>query len=94
MTSVLRTENRPVLIAFGFIVVLVLLGSIYNAQFLSALYLLQQLQVASFLGIIASGLMVVILLGHIDLSIPWVVTIGGHNRDRGRRLVGRVARLA
>ena len=77
MTSVLRTENRPVLVAFGFIVVLVLLGSIYNAQFLSAFYLLQQLQVASFLGIIASGLMVVILLGHIDLSIPWVVTIGG-----------------
>ena len=40
-------------------------------------YLLQQLQVASFLGIIAAGLMLVILLGQIDLSIPWVVTIGG-----------------
>ncbi len=69
--------DRPVLIAFGFIVVLIILGAIYNRQFLSALYLLQQLQVASFLGIIASGVMVVILLGHIDLSIPWVVTIGG-----------------
>jgi ribose transport system permease protein len=33
--------------------------------------------VASFLGIITSGVMVVILLGHIDLSIPWVVTSGG-----------------
>ena len=54
-----------------------ILGGIYNRQFLSGLYLLQQLRVASFLGIIASGLMVVILLGHIDLSIPWVVTIGG-----------------
>ena len=77
MTRVLRLVDRPVLIAFGFIVVLLVLGGLYNRQFMSAVYLLQQLQVAAFLGIIASGLMVVILLGHIDLSIPWVVTVGG-----------------
>jgi ribose transport system permease protein len=77
MTRVLRSVDRPVLMAFAFIAVLIALGAIYNRQFLSALYLLQQLQVASFLGIISSGVMVVILLGHIDLSIPWVVTIGG-----------------
>ena len=77
MTPVLLAVDRPVLIAFGFVVLLIILGGLYNPQFLSAFYLLQQLQVASFLGIIASGLMVVILLGHIDLSIPWVVTIGG-----------------
>jgi ribose transport system permease protein len=77
MTRVLRVVDRPVVIAFGFIVVLLILGGMYNRQFLSGFYLLQQLQVASFLGIIASGAMVVILLGHIDLSIPWVVTIGG-----------------
>lgn len=77
MTAVLRISERPAAIAFGFVVLLVVLGGLYNPQFLSAVYLLQQLQVASFLGIIASGLMVVILLGQIDLSIPWVVTIGG-----------------
>jgi ribose transport system permease protein len=77
MMRVLRAVDRPVLIAFGFIVVLIILGGMYNRHFLSAFYLLQQLQVASFLGIIASGVMVVILLGQIDLSIPWVVTIGG-----------------
>jgi ribose transport system permease protein len=66
-----------VLIAFGFIVVMLLAGSLYSSSFLSATYLLQQLQVAAFLGIIASGLMLVILLGHIDLSIPWIVTVGG-----------------
>jgi ribose transport system permease protein len=76
-TRVLGGADRAVLIAFGFIVVLIVLGTMYNRQFLSGLYLLQQLRVASFLGIIASGLMLVILLGHIDLSIPWVVTIGG-----------------
>ena len=70
MTRALQLLDRPVIIAFGFILVLLILGGIYNRQFLSALYLLQQLRVASFLGIIASGVMVVILPGHIDLSIP------------------------
>ena len=77
MTRILSVVDRPVVIAFCFVIVLLILGGTYNQQFLSALYLLQQLRVASFLGIIASGAMVVILLGHIDLSIPWVVTIGG-----------------
>ena len=77
MTRALGLLDRPVVIAFGFIAILLILGGIYNKQFLSGFYLLQQLRVASFLGIIASGAMVVILLGHIDLSIPWVVTLGG-----------------
>lgn len=77
MNAVLRSVDRPVLIAFGFIVVMLLAASLYSTSFLSANYLLQQLQVAAFLGIIASGLMLVILLGHIDLSIPWIVTVGG-----------------
>jgi ribose transport system permease protein len=34
------------------------------------------LKVASFLGVIATGMMAVILLGQIDLSVPWVVTTG------------------
>jgi ribose transport system permease protein len=72
-----RIAIRPEFIAFAFIGVILLAGSVYSTNFLSATYLLQQLEVASFLGVIASGAMVVILLGHIDLSIPWVVTIGG-----------------
>jgi ribose transport system permease protein len=77
MQGVLKSVDKPVLIAFGFIIVMLLAGSLYSSNFLSATYLLQQLQVAAFLGIIASGLMLVILLGHIDLSIPWIVTVGG-----------------
>jgi ribose transport system permease protein len=69
--------DKPVLAALGAIVLLLVGGGLYSPNFLSLDYLLQQLQVASFLGIIATGAMVVILLGHIDLSIPWVVTIGG-----------------
>ena len=69
--------DRAVAIAFGCIIVLLLAGALYSREFLSPDYLLQQLQVGAFLGIIASGAMVVILLGHIDLSVPWVVTLGG-----------------
>jgi len=77
VTAMLRSIDKPVVIAFGFIFVMLAAGSLYSSSFLSVTYLLQQLQVAAFLGIIASGLMLVILLGHIDLSIPWIVTVGG-----------------
>jgi len=51
-------------------------GSIYSSNFLSPEYLLQQLKVGAFLGIIATGMMLVILLGQIDLSVPWTITMG------------------
>jgi ribose transport system permease protein len=62
--------------AFGCIILLLLVGSIYSSNFLSPDYLIQQLKVASFLGVTAAGMMLVILLGHIDLSVPWVMTAG------------------
>lgn len=55
---------------------LLLVASTFNANFLMPGYLLQQLQIASFVGIVAAGLMAVILLGHIDLSVPWTITTG------------------
>jgi ribose transport system permease protein len=75
--TLLRHLNRPAIIASGFLLVLLLAASLYSSKFFSPNYLLQQLQIASFLGIIAIGALMVILLGHIDLSIPWVVTMGG-----------------
>jgi ribose transport system permease protein len=66
----------PVATAFGCIVLLLVLGSFYSSNFLSPQYLLQQLKVGAFLGIIATGMMLVILLGQIDLSVPWTVTLG------------------
>ncbi|MEO8244359.1 MAG: ABC transporter permease [bacterium] len=66
----------PVATAFGCIIVLLLIGSLYSSNFLSPAYLLQQLKVGAFLGIIATGMMLVILLGQIDLSVPWAVTMG------------------
>jgi ribose transport system permease protein len=75
--TVRRRIDPPVAIAFACIILMLFLGSLYSSSFLSPEYLLQQLKVASFLGVIATGTMIVILLGQIDLSIPWVVAVGG-----------------
>jgi ribose transport system permease protein len=73
----LQKIDPAVATAFGCIALLLFLGSLYSSSFLSPEYLLQQLKVASFLGVIATGMMLVILLGQIDLSVPWVVAVGG-----------------
>ena len=73
-----RQRIDPAIVsAFGCIALLLLVGSLYSSSFLSPEYLLQQLKVASFLGVIATGMLIVILLGQIDLSVPWVVAVGG-----------------
>lgn len=74
--SRLSRVDPAVAAAFGCIVLLLFLGSLYSTSFLSPEYLLQQLKVASFLGVIATGMMLVILLGQIDLSVPWTVAVG------------------
>ena len=76
MPKFLRRADPAVLTAFACIILLLFLGSLYSSSFLSPAYLLQQLKVASFLGVIATGMMLVILLGHIDLSVPWAVAMG------------------
>ncbi len=78
-TALASNENRPILIAGACIVLILLVGTAYTlytqgtASFLSPRYLLQQLQVGAFLGIVAAGMMLVILMGHIDLSVPWTI---------------------
>ncbi|TIO78183.1 MAG: ABC transporter permease [Mesorhizobium sp.] len=76
MPKFLRRADPAVATAFACIVILLLVGSLYSRSFLSPEYLLQQLKVASFLGVIATGMMLVILLGQIDLSVPWAVATG------------------
>ena len=71
----IRGLDNSVLVALGAIVVVLLIGSYYLPAFLSPAYLVLQLRIAAFLGIVAAGQMVVILLGHIDLSIPWTMTV-------------------
>ncbi len=71
--------DRPTLIAGSFIVLILIAGTAYTlatqgtASFIAPAYLLQQLKIAAFLGTVAAGMMIVILLGHIDLSVPWTI---------------------
>jgi ribose transport system permease protein len=73
-------DDRPILIAALFIAAILIAGTAYtwerfgSAPLLSPTYLLQQLQIGAFLGIVAAGQMVVILISQIDLSIPWTLT--------------------
>jgi ribose transport system permease protein len=76
MPRFLRKVDPAVATSFACIVALLVFGSFYSTSFLSPEYLLQQLKVASFLGVIATGMMLVILLGQIDLSVPWTVATG------------------
>ena len=87
----LAGDDRPIAIASLFVLVILAFGSAYtlttqgSLAFLNPGYLLQQLQVGAFLGIVAAGMMLVILLGHIDLSVPWTLAArgdGGHCRRR------------
>jgi ribose transport system permease protein len=77
LPAFMRRLDPAVATAFGCIVLLLLLGSLYSTSFLSPEYLLQQLQVGAFLALIATGMMIVVLLGQIDLSVPWAVAVGG-----------------
>ncbi len=71
----IKYVDNSVLVALAGIVVILLIGSMYLPAFLSGPYLVLQLRIAAFLGIVAAGQMLVILLGHIDLSIPWTMTV-------------------
>ena len=94
--------DTPILIGLIFIAIILAAGTSYTmatqgtATFISPNYLLQQLHFGAFLGITAAGMMMVILLGHIDLSVPWTLTtsamvasaIGGFGGDVTGILVG------
>lgn len=79
LPPVVRSIDKPLLFAGAFIIAILLIGSVYtlatdgSLTLLSPTYLLLQLKVASFLGIVACGMMMVVLLGHIDLSVPWTM---------------------
>src|ERR1700720_1676628 len=77
MKRFLSKAHQPIFIASACILVILAIGATINRNFISPNYLLLQLEVASFLGIVAAGAMLVVLLGHIDLSIPWTITLGG-----------------
>lgn len=68
-----RLPSLDILVPYLGAVSLILGGSLFFPQILGFEYLAQQLQIAAFLGMLALGATLVILLGHIDLSVPWIL---------------------
>ena len=66
-------ERRRVLYAWGAAVLLFVLGNLVRPGFASLASIEAVLTVASFVGLVAAGQLFVILIGGIDLSVPWVL---------------------
>jgi ribose transport system permease protein len=66
-------DNRRVFYAILAAVLLFVVGQIVRPGFASAQGIESVLIVASFVGFVAAGQMFVILIGGIDLSVPWVL---------------------
>ena len=66
-------ERRRVLYAWGAAVLLFALGNLVRPGFASLASVEAVLTVASFVGLVAAGQLFVILIGGIDLSVPWVL---------------------
>lgn len=74
MIRILRHIDPAILAVSAGCLVLLLIGGAVSSNFLAPAYLLQQVQIAAYLGIIAAGATLVVLLGHIDLSVPAALT--------------------
>lgn len=94
-------RNKPLVIAFVLIAVLLIISGIRQPGFLSVNNLRQQLVLATFLGTVAAGQTLVILTGGIDLSVAWNLnfaailftqTIGG-STEPGTIMLGAVLAL-
>ncbi|MCB8876656.1 ABC transporter permease [Acidisoma silvae] len=72
----LNRERRRILYAFLAGIILFIIGELVRPGFASPSGIRAILVVASFVGIVAAGQTFVILIGGIDLSVPWVLNAG------------------
>ncbi len=66
-------DRRRVLYAFGAAILVFVVGDLLHPGFASADSVKAILVIASFVGFVAAGQTFVILVGGIDLSVPWVL---------------------
>lgn len=69
----LSAEWRAVVIAFAAAVLLFLIGEALRPGFASRDSIVSILNIAFFVGLVGAGQMFVVLVGGIDLSVPWVL---------------------
>ena len=68
-----NAERRRILYAFAAAIILFIIGELVRPGFGSIAGIRAVLVVASFVGLVAAGQTFVILIGGIDLSVPWVL---------------------
>src|SRR6476646_6070947 len=73
----LTGDRRRTLVAFSFAVIVFVVGAFLHSGFASWGSMSAILEVASFVGFVAAGQTFVILVGGIDLSVPWVLNATG-----------------
>jgi ribose transport system permease protein len=73
LRTALNPDRRRVVYGFVAAIALFVIGDIPKPGFASASGVQQILQVSSFVGLVAAGQTFVILVGGIDLSVPWVL---------------------
>ncbi|MDA8051843.1 MAG: ABC transporter permease [Rhodospirillales bacterium] len=73
MNAVLSPAALRILAAYGAAVLLFVLGALIHPGFASFPSVSAILLIASFVGLVAAGQCFVILIGGIDLSVPWVL---------------------
>ena len=66
--------RHGVVVSYVLLAILIVAAILYNPNFASWGNVRAQLQIATFIGIIAIGQTLVILTGQIDLSVPWNLT--------------------
>lgn len=69
----LTPDRRRILYAFGAAILVFAVGGFVHAGFASPASVKAILVIASFVGFVAAGQTFVILIGGIDLSVPWVL---------------------
>lgn len=69
----IREDGRRIVFAYGAMVLVFVVGGLLNPAFFGGASIRANLVVASFIGLVAAGQAFVILVGGIDLSIPWVL---------------------
>ncbi|MEP7054802.1 MAG: ABC transporter permease [Actinomycetota bacterium] len=69
----LTEDRRRILFAYVAMIGVFIVGGLLNSAFVSGQSIRANLIIASFVGIVAAGQAFVILIGGIDLSVPWVI---------------------
>ena len=73
LRTALNPDRRRIIYGFVAAIAVIVIGDIVKPGFASASGIQQILEVSSFVGIVAAGQTFVILIGGIDLSVPWVL---------------------